>query len=77
MRSLGWHALVMSLAFGSLTALATTTANAHVRVVPSESKTGATETYKVTVPTEGKVSTVDTGQHSRHWQTQVVHWKAK
>jgi uncharacterized protein YcnI len=25
--------------------------------VPSESKTGATETYKVTVPTEGKVST--------------------
>jgi len=38
--------------------LATATAIAHVRVFPAESKPGATESYKVTVPTEGKVSTV-------------------
>jgi uncharacterized protein YcnI len=44
--------------FGGLTLLAATTASAHVKVYPAESKPGATETYKVTVPTEGKVSTV-------------------
>ena len=33
-------------------------ASAHVHVVPGESNVGATETYKVTVPTEGQVSTV-------------------
>ncbi len=58
MRAFGWHASVTGLVFGSLTLLAVTTASAHVRVAPAESKPGATETYKVTVPTEGKVSTV-------------------
>lgn len=38
--------------------MAVGTASAHFRVAPGESKSGATETYKVTVPTEGKVSTV-------------------
>jgi uncharacterized protein YcnI len=33
-------------------------ASAHVRVFPAESKPGATETYKATVPTEGKAATV-------------------
>ena len=58
MRSFGWNASAISLAFAGLALLAATTANAHVRVVPAESKPGATEIYKVTVPTEGKVSTV-------------------
>lgn len=58
MRLFGWHASVMGLVFGSLTLLAATAASAHVKVFPAESKPGATETYKVTVPTEGKVSTV-------------------
>ncbi len=58
MRLFGGRASVMCFVFGSFTVLAATTANAHVRVTPSESKPGATETYKVTVPTEGKFSTV-------------------
>lgn len=32
-------------------------ASAHVRVSPSASKPGATETYSMAVPTEGKVTT--------------------
>ena len=58
MRSSKWRASVTGLILGSIAVLTATTANAHVKVVPSESKPGATETYKVTVPTEGKVSTV-------------------
>ena len=49
---------VTGLIFGSLALFAAATASAHVRVAPAESKPGATESYKVTVPTEGKVSTV-------------------
>src|SRR5262245_32287648 len=33
-------------------------AHAHVTVRPRESKAGATETYTVRVPTEGKVATI-------------------
>jgi uncharacterized protein YcnI len=33
-------------------------AGAHVRVLPFESKTGAQQTYTMKVPTEGKVTTV-------------------
>lgn len=33
-------------------------ASAHVRVTPSASKPGSTETYSMAVPTEGKVATV-------------------
>ena len=58
MRLFRLRATAMSLVFGGLTLLAATTANAHVKVYPAESKPSATETYKVTVPTEGKVSTV-------------------
>jgi len=43
---------------GCFVLLAAVTADAHVRVKPAESKPGTTETYQVTVPTEGKVSTV-------------------
>ena len=32
-------------------------ADAHVRIIPAESKAGATETYTARVPTEGKVTT--------------------
>ena len=35
----------------------TTTAFAHVRVTPRESKPGAKGTYTLRVPTEGKVTT--------------------
>ncbi len=35
-----------------------TFASAHVTVAPRESKPGATENYRVRVPTEGKVATV-------------------
>ena len=35
-----------------------TVAQAHVSVQPRESKAGATETYTVRVPTEGKVATI-------------------
>ena len=58
MRSFGSRPSAMCLVFGGLTLLAPTAASAHVRVFPAESKSGATENYKVTVPTEGKVSTV-------------------
>jgi uncharacterized protein YcnI len=34
-----------------------TSAEAHVRITPAESKAGATETYTARVPTEGKVTT--------------------
>lgn len=42
----------------SLVLIGANAANAHVRVRPMESKPGASETYTVTVPTEGKVATV-------------------
>lgn len=45
----------------TITAIALTlavVAEAHVRITPRESKAGATETYSVRVPTEGKVATV-------------------
>ena len=58
MRLLGWYTPVAGLLVGSVTLLTITAANAHVRVRPAESKPGVTETYQVTVPTEGKVSTV-------------------
>ena len=58
MKSIGWRATAMSVMFGGLALLTATTASAHVKVYPAESKSGATETYKVTVPTEGNVSTV-------------------
>ena len=58
MRAFTRFATVRGLVFGSLALITATTASAHVRVAPAESKPGATETYKVTVPTEGKVSTV-------------------
>jgi len=38
--------------------LVATAAHAHVTVRPRESKAGATETYTVRVPTEGKVATI-------------------
>lgn len=57
MRAFGRLASVLGLMFACFV-LATATAIAHVRVFPAESKPGATESYKVTVPTEGKVSTV-------------------
>ena len=43
------------MAIGAL-ALATSV-QAHVRVLPVESKTGARQTYTMTVPTEGKAAT--------------------
>jgi uncharacterized protein YcnI len=52
------RASVRGLAVLGLILLAATTVNAHVRVRPMESKPGATQTYKITVPTEGKVATV-------------------
>jgi len=57
MRAFGRLASILGLMFACFV-LATATAIAHVRVFPAESKPGATESYKVTVPTEGKVSTV-------------------
>jgi uncharacterized protein YcnI len=41
----------------SLVLLSATAARAHVTVRPRESKLGATETYTMRVPTEGKVAT--------------------
>jgi uncharacterized protein YcnI len=58
MKAFGRRAAVAGLIFGGLTLLTITAASAHVRVLPAQSRPGATETYKVTVPTEGKVSTV-------------------
>jgi uncharacterized protein YcnI len=52
------RASVTGLAALGLILVAATVVNAHVRVRPMESKPGATETYKITVPTEGKVATV-------------------
>ncbi len=57
MSSYTWRAQVAGLVLASATVLAATVASAHVRVMPAESKLGATESYKVTVPTEGKVTT--------------------
>jgi uncharacterized protein YcnI len=48
------------MVIGTLTVLLAVSANAHVRVRPMDSKPGATESYQVTVPTEGKVSTIRT-----------------
>jgi uncharacterized protein YcnI len=58
MRLLGCHVPIIGILVGGFALLAITAANAHVRVKPAESKSGMTETYQVTVPTEGKVSTV-------------------
>ena len=58
MRLLGWHVPVTGFLIGSFALIAISAADAHVRVKPAESKPGATESYQVTVPTEGKVSTV-------------------
>ena len=57
MRLLGWHVPVTGFLIGSFALIAISAADAHVRVKPAESKPGATESYQVTVPTEGKVST--------------------
>ncbi len=46
-----------AVAFASLILLAATAAQAHVKIRPAESKSGATETYTIVVPTEGKVAT--------------------
>lgn len=58
MRLLGYPVPITVALVGGLALLAITAASAHVRVKPTESKAGVTETYQVTVPTEGKVSTV-------------------
>ena len=58
MRLFGRHIPLAGILVGVVALLAISTASAHVRVKPAESKVGATETYQVTVPTEGKVSTV-------------------
>jgi uncharacterized protein YcnI len=58
MSTFAQRASVRSLAVLGLILLAATAVNAHVKVRPMESKPGATETYKITVPTEGKVATV-------------------
>jgi uncharacterized protein YcnI len=42
----------------AILSLAVAPAAAHVRVTPGQSKPGATETYSMAVPTEGKVTTV-------------------
>ncbi len=49
---------VRGLVYASLVLLCASAANAHVRVRPMESRPDTTETYTVTVPTEGKVATV-------------------
>ncbi len=46
----------ISLIAGSLLVLISS-AQAHVRVLPMESQTGARQTYTMKVPTEGKVTT--------------------
>lgn len=46
----------MVTVFG-LMLVASAAALAHVRIQPAESKPGATETYSMRVPTEGKVAT--------------------
>lgn len=46
-----------TIAIAALAAAAATVAQAHVRVRPAESKSGAEETYTMVVPTEGKVAT--------------------
>jgi uncharacterized protein YcnI len=58
MSTFSQRASVKSLAVLGLILVAATAVNAHVRVRPMESKPGSTETYKMTVPTEGKVATV-------------------
>ena len=57
MSTVGWRVLVAGLMLASVALLTLTAASAHVRVTPAESKPGATESYKVSVPTEGKVAT--------------------
>ncbi|HEY1213791.1 MAG TPA: DUF1775 domain-containing protein [Bryobacteraceae bacterium] len=57
MKLYGLRASVVGLVAG-IFAFAVTAADAHVRVKPAESKVGVTESYQVTVPTEGKSSTV-------------------
>lgn len=58
MKSPGWYVSSIGLLVGGFALIAITAASAHVRVAPAQSKPGRTETYQVTVPTEGKVSTV-------------------
>ena len=58
MRAFQLRKMALGATLGGLALLAPLPAIAHVKVYPAESKPGATETYKVTVPTEGKVSTV-------------------
>jgi uncharacterized protein YcnI len=58
MSTFAQRASVRSLAVLGLILVAATAVNAHVKVRPMESKRGAIETYKMTVPTEGKVATV-------------------
>jgi len=58
MKLLGRHIPFTGVLVGGIALLAITAASAHVRVKPAESRPGTTETYQVTVPTEGKVSTV-------------------
>lgn len=58
MRLFGSYTPVAGILVGGIALFAITAAGAHVRVKPAESKVGATETYQVTVPTEGKISTV-------------------
>jgi uncharacterized protein YcnI len=58
MSTFAQRASVRGLAVAGLVLLGANAVNAHVRVRPMESKPGATETYKITVPTEGKVATV-------------------
>jgi uncharacterized protein YcnI len=58
MTSFNLRALTMSLALGGIVLFAVTPASAHIKVLPVESRLGATETYRITVPTEGQVSTV-------------------
>ena len=57
MRSFRWRAPVAGLVLAGVTVFAAMAASAHVRVTPAESKPGTTESYKVSVPTEGKVAT--------------------
>lgn len=46
-----------AVAIAAMMTLAATVAQAHVKIRPAESKQGASETYTIVVPTEGKVPT--------------------
>ena len=55
MRLLGYHVPVKGILTGCFAVIAISAAQAHVRVKPAESKLAASESYQVTVPTEGKI----------------------